>query len=101
MQTQTIESLVSNFVTQLDNVITAHAHEMAVEAVQAALGGAKVKPAKARRKGPIQLCPVPKCANRAAPVYGMVCAEHKGTPKKLIAKYREERRAKATKKAKN
>ena len=56
-----------------------------------------------RRKGPIQLCPVPGCTNRAAPVFGMVCAKHKDLPKAEIKKYREARRAqkaKAKKKAK-
>lgn len=48
-----------------------------------------------RREGPIQLCPVPKCKNRAAPVFGMVCSQHKGIAKKTIAKYRAARRAKA------
>jgi len=47
-----------------------------------------------RRKPPIQLCPVPRCKNRAAPVFGMVCAAHKGLPKSKIRKYREARRAK-------
>lgn len=46
-----------------------------------------------RRKGPVQLCPIPNCKNRAAPVFGMVCAAHKGTPKALIKKYRDARRA--------
>jgi hypothetical protein len=46
-----------------------------------------------RRKGPIQLCPVPRCKERAAPVFGMLCAKHKSTPKKLVAKYRAARRA--------
>lgn len=45
-----------------------------------------------RRKGPIQLCPFPRCKNRAAPVYGMVCGDHKDVPKAKIAKYREARR---------
>lgn len=52
---------------------------------------------KSRRKGPIQLCPVPKCSGRAAPVFGMVCAKHKGVSKAQIKKYREARRAKAKK----
>ena len=51
-----------------------------------------------RRKGPIQLCPVPGCSNRAAPVFGMVCAKHKDLPKAAIKKYREARRAKKLKK---
>lgn len=52
---------------------------------------------KQRKKGPIQLCPVPGCKERAAPVFGMVCVKHKGLSKTLIAKYREARRAKTTK----
>jgi hypothetical protein len=60
-------------------------------------GHAKSKTAspvsKTRKKGPIQLCPVPKCTNRAAPVFGMVCVKHKGLPKAQIKKYREARRA--------
>lgn len=39
-----------------------------------------------------QLCPVPGCKNRAAPVFGMVCADHKKVSKKLIASYRRARR---------
>lgn len=47
-----------------------------------------------RKKGPIQLCPVPGCKERAAPSLGMVCAKHKGVPKAKIKKYREARRIK-------
>jgi hypothetical protein len=50
-----------------------------------------------RRKAPIQLCPVPGCANRAAPVFGMVCSKHKDLPKMEIRKYREARRARRNK----
>jgi hypothetical protein len=50
-------------------------------------------PARKRRKAPIQLCPVPGCTNRAAPVFGMVCAKHKDLPKSEIKKFREARRA--------
>jgi hypothetical protein len=40
---------------------------------------------------------VPGCTNRAAPVFGMVCAKHKDLPKTTIKKYREQRRAKKAK----
>src|SRR5262249_41704221 len=50
-------------------------------------------PGRKRRKGPIQLCPVPGCTNRAAPVFGMVCSKPKDIPKAKIKKYREQRRA--------
>ena len=46
-------------------------------------------PAPARKK---QLCPVPGCKNPAAPVFGMVCKEHKNVAKAKIKKYREARR---------
>jgi hypothetical protein len=45
--------------------------------------------APARKK---QLCPVPGCTNPAAPVFGMVCKEHKNVAKSKIRKYREARR---------
>jgi hypothetical protein len=68
--------------------------------VPRAAGGRRSPPARlgararaARRKGPIQLCPVPGCKNRAAPVFGMVCAGHKDVPRTKIAAYREARRA--------
>jgi len=48
---------------------------------------------RTRRKAPIQLCPVPGCTNRAAPVFGMVCAKHKDLSKTEIRKFREARRA--------
>jgi hypothetical protein len=50
-----------------------------------------------RRKAPIQLCPVPGCTNRAAPVFGMVCSKHRDLPKMEIRKFREARRAKKDK----
>lgn len=49
---------------------------------------------KARKKGPIQLCPSPGCRERAAPVYGMLCKKHKGVSKTIVAKWREARRKK-------
>jgi hypothetical protein len=59
--------------------------------VQLAATGMPAK--KARRKLPKQFCPVPGCKNPAAPVFGMVCADHKDVAKSKIRKYREERRA--------
>ena len=46
-----------------------------------------------RKKPPKQLCPVPGCKNVAAPIFGMVCKDHKNLAKSKIKKYREERRA--------
>jgi len=36
--------------------------------------------------------PVPGCKNVAAPIFGMVCKDHKKVAKSKIKKYREERR---------
>jgi hypothetical protein len=37
--------------------------------------------------------PVPGCKNVAAPIYGMVCSEHKDVPKAKIKQYRAARKA--------
>ena len=52
-----------------------------------------VKRTAERKKPPRQLCPVPGCKNVAAPIFGMVCKDHKKVAKSKIKKYREERRA--------
>jgi hypothetical protein len=105
---RSISDLVSEFADQLTRVVEAEATERARDAVLAAVGGrpsargaspAGVRrgpgrpPGRARKKPPIQYCPVPGCKNRAAPVFGMVCAQHKDLPKAKIKKYREQRRA--------
>jgi hypothetical protein len=104
-----IHAIVQNFVARLSSLIEEDAVTRARAAVLSAFGvggktggrGAAGRLVSAdssalrrqRRKGPIQLCPVPGCKNRAAPVFGMVCADHKGLPKATIKKYREQRRA--------
>lgn len=98
---KSIEEAVNKFVENLTVIIEAEVRE----SVLASVNGVPTKAAKnskygkigkkSRRKGPIQLCPAPKCKNRAAPVYGMLCGDHKGAPKKTVAKWREARRAKA------
>ena len=56
------------------------------------LGAVVAVSARPRKKAPLQLCPVPGCKNAAAPVFGMVCANHKGVPRAKIKQYREDRR---------
>jgi len=51
-----------------------------------------VKKSAERKKPPKQLCPVPGCKNPAAPIFGMVCKDHKKVAKSKIKKYRQERR---------
>jgi hypothetical protein len=62
-----------------------------------AAGSDGIRPRKRRKKAPIQMCPVPNCKNRAAPIFGMVCTKHKDLPKTQIRKYREARRQKKLK----
>jgi hypothetical protein len=119
MMTPAIEQLISSFASNLYTVVRA---EMRAE-VAAVLGdGGATVPAshrgpgrppkspfplqltalplkKARKKGPIQLCPAPGCKERSAPVFAMLCKKHKDTPKTTVAKWREARRAKAKKAA--
>src|ERR1017187_3983938 len=45
-----------------------------------------------KKTRPKQLCPVPGCKNVAAPIFGMVCKDHKNVAKSKIAKYRAERK---------
>jgi hypothetical protein len=54
------------------------------------------KPAAGKKTRPKQFCPVPGCKNTAAPIFGMVCKDHKNVAKSKIKKYREERKGKAT-----
>jgi hypothetical protein len=106
-----IHGIVQDFVERLSSLIEEDAVTRARTAVLSAFGVAGARGAgravalaqsaagrRQRRKGPIQLCPVPGCTNRAAPVFGMVCSKHKDLPKATIKKYREQRRAKKAKK---
>jgi hypothetical protein len=103
-----IHSIVQDFVSRLSSLIeedaVTRARTVVLSAFGVGSGGGRRGPGRPpgpgglgrsqRRKGPIQLCPVPGCKNRAAPVFGMVCAKHKDLPKATIKKYRERRRAK-------
>jgi hypothetical protein len=105
-----IRDIVETFTQQIADAIEAQILERARSAISAALGngsaprGRRGRPPKGlsaiglgvrpRRKPPKQLCPVPGCKNPAAPVFGMVCAQHKDVPKAKIKQYREARRAK-------
>jgi hypothetical protein len=107
-----ISTIVENFASQLVAAVEASA----VQRIQAALSGAFGAPqkrgpgrppkqlastaastpaanAQKRKSPPKQLCPVPGCKNVAAPVFGMVCKDHRNVAKSKIEKYRKERRA--------
>src|SRR5262245_1714897 len=95
-----IRVLVDDFARRLQTLIENQVIDRARSAVAGALGVNGVsRGLRARRKLPVQLCPVPGCKNKAAPVFGMVCAEHKDLPKRKIKKYRDQRRAKKLKAA--
>jgi len=97
-----IKELVADFNERLHALVDQISMARAREAVMHALGEkrgrlprglAALLGRKPRRKGPRQLCPVPGCTNPAAPVFGMVCGEHKDVSKTKIKQYREARRA--------
>lgn len=101
-----VRELVDSFVINL----TALIEEQSIERVQNALVQAIGRPLQAKGVARVmasagarpvspsadsRLCPVPGCKNKAAPIFGMVCAQHKDLPKAQIKKFRDERKAKA------
>jgi hypothetical protein len=104
-----IKAAIEDFTRRLQTLIEGNAMERARAAVFEAIGASPRRgpgrPTKAsaalaavakkvRKKMPPQFCPVPGCKNKAAPIFGMVCAKHKDVKTSLIKKYREARRAK-------
>lgn len=105
-----IRSLVEGFVSQIVAAVEADSIRRIQGAVSVALAG-DVGAARGRkaaavsagpstltaagsvRRRPKQLCPVPGCTGVAAPVFGMVCAQHKDLPKAKIKEFRAQRRA--------
>jgi hypothetical protein len=65
----------------------------ATSAKQANLTKAALKKNKRRGKRAPRLCPVPGCPNKGAPVFGMMCKDHKGLPKAEQKRLFAERRA--------
>lgn len=47
---------------------------------------------KVRKPRAKLLCPVPGCEGLAAPIFGMVCGEHRDVARRKIERYRDERR---------
>jgi hypothetical protein len=90
------------FATAIEERVVARLAERLGAAPLAAVVPAAAAPLSVKRpaKRHVQMCPVPRCKERAAPVFNMVCAKHKGLPKAQIAKFREQRRAAAAKAAK-
>jgi hypothetical protein len=106
---KSIEDIVGKFVEDLTVIINKRACDSALAEIGNSVppgrraSAVPAKPAgaaKPRRKGPVQLCPVPGCKNRAAPVFGMVCSKHKDLPKAVIKKHRDVRKNKNKKASK-
>ena len=96
-----ITALIESFASQLVAVTEAAAAERMQTALADAFGvaqkrglGRSAVRLSAKPGRPKQLCPVPGCRNAAAPVFGMVCAEHKNVAKAKIKQYRQARKAK-------
>jgi hypothetical protein len=95
--TPEVKALIDKFTAQIQEVAIAQVTNKVIARLNAPpvayLTPKAKRTKKHRRRAPIQLCPVPQCSNRAAPVYGMLCAKHKATPKRMVAKFRAARRA--------
>ncbi len=110
-----IQQIVQSFSAQIVNLVEAATARRLQEAVAQALGapvkrgpgrprknalpsfsfGSALATDAPRAKRPRQLCPVPGCKGVAAPIFGMVCKEHKAVSKAKIKKYRLARKAAA------
>lgn len=106
-----LRGLIDEFVSRLVSVVEQDVSNRTRQMVMAALDGGSLPKRRGRppkfpkfsvsslltggttRRRPKQLCPVPGCTNPAAPVFGMVCKDHKDVSKTQIKKYREARRA--------
>jgi len=94
-----VQVIVSAFVASLVAAVEENVLRRVLEVVKssggytmfsgsAASGSMKVRAPRVK-----QLCPVPGCRGLAAPIFGMVCGEHRYVAKLKIARYRAERRA--------
>jgi hypothetical protein len=99
-----VANLVNDFVNRLSVAIRAEvAAEVQARVIEAIGDTGRRGPGRppgsgrvafgglARNALPKQLCPVPGCKNPAAPVFRMLCADHKDTPKAKVAEYRAAR----------
>jgi hypothetical protein len=99
-----VNAFVTDLTTAVESVVSARVQQLIMGALGAPAKRGPGRPPKnglslpiamtvtKRRSGRKQLCPVPGCNNPAAPIFGMVCKDHKGVPKATIKKYREARR---------
>ena len=102
-----IRSLVDGFVNQIVAAIEVDSAHLVQDAMTVAFGGSAPArrgrpagaiagvpaPASPVRHRPKQFCPVPGCTGVAAPVFGMVCGDHKKLSKAKIKAFRAQRRA--------
>lgn len=88
-------SMADRIQAALANVLGAPPKRGPGRPAKPAVAGVAIKPAEKKTR-PKQLCPVPGCKNVAAPVFGMVCKDHKNVAKSKIKKYWAERKGKST-----
>ena len=115
-----VAELIRKFVIELVVTVERDAASRALEIIQSAMGTQPEQPfaevvaeedanddfpeslledsapkaaKKLCKKPPKQFCPVPGCKNVAAPIFGMVCKDHKNVAKSKLNKYRAERKA--------
>ena len=108
-----IQQIVQSFSAQIVSLVEAATARRLQEALSQAMGapvkrgpgrprknalptfsfGGALPGVSVRAKRPKQFCPVPGCKGVAAPIFGMVCKEHKDVPKAKIKKYRLARKA--------
>ena len=95
-----IKQLTEEFIKNVTHVVEVGIRQTVLSALGSGKGydyskaPAGLPKSTSRRKGPVQLCLIPGCRAPAAPVFHMLCAKHKDTPKRLVAKYRAARKAK-------
>jgi hypothetical protein len=104
MSERNLTEVVSAFANQLAGIVEEMTASRVASIIKGAFAPAKRGPGRppknaqltifksARTSRPRQICPVPGCKNTAAPVFGMVCKQHKDLSKTKIRKYREQRR---------
>lgn len=104
----TIRDLVNDFVLNLSELMVGQLCGNASNSVDVIVGG-KIKQIKLYDQGGVTisgkdeapgrksrkkvLCPIQRCQNVSAPIYGHVCSKHKDLPKSVIKQERKARKA--------
>lgn len=86
---RSIEAIVRDFVCRFTLLLVSKTMLQVSESLRP-IGDLSAK--KVRKPMPKQFCPVPGCKGVAAPIFGMVCRQHKDVAKSKIVKYRAARK---------